>query len=39
QKWVSDGIASKDRSFYRRGIAMLPERWERVAANDGKYFD
>jgi len=26
QKWMDEWIASKDTAFYRRGIAMLPER-------------
>lgn len=38
-KWTSDWIASKDDSFFRRGIRLLPERWEKVIANDGQYFD
>ena len=39
KKWVSEWIASKDESFFRRGIRLLPERWEKVIANDGQYFD
>ena len=39
EKWISDWIASKDESFFRRGIRLLPERWEKVIANDGQYFD
>ena len=35
EKWVSEWIASKDESFFRRGIRLLPERWEKVIANDG----
>ncbi|KYN11081.1 hypothetical protein ALC57_16782 [Trachymyrmex cornetzi] len=27
------------RAFYRRGIALLPERWEKVVENGGNYFD
>jgi len=26
QKWMNEWIASKDTAFYRRGIALLPER-------------
>lgn len=31
-------IASKDEEFFRRGIRLLPEKWEKVVANDGQYF-
>jgi len=34
-----DWIASKDEAFFRRGIHMLPERWEKVVASDGHYFE
>jgi len=30
QKWMNEWIASKDTAFYRREIALLPERWEKV---------
>ena len=39
EKWVSEWIVSKDESFFRRGIRLLSERWEKVIANDGQYFD
>ena len=41
EKWVSEWleVASKDESFFHRGIRLLPERWEKVIANDGQYFD
>ena len=39
KKWVDSWIASKDVSFFRRGIQMLPERWEKVVASDGQYFN
>jgi [histone H3]-lysine36 N-dimethyltransferase SETMAR len=39
QKWVDSWIASKDESFFRHGIHMLPERWGHVIDNDGKYFE
>jgi len=32
-------IASKDEAFFRRGIHMLPERWKKVVASDGHYFE
>ena len=38
KNWVDLWIASKDEEFFRRGIRMLPERWGKVVANDGKYF-
>lgn len=37
--WVDSWIKSKDESFFRRGIRSLPERWEKVVANDGQYFE
>lgn len=39
KKWVDDWIASKDQDFFQRGIRMLPERWEKVVAADGQYFE
>ncbi|KAG5321249.1 MOS1T transposase, partial [Pseudoatta argentina] len=38
QKWIDSWIASKDMSFFRRGIHVLPERWSKVVERDGKYF-
>ncbi|KAG5327327.1 MOS1T transposase, partial [Pseudoatta argentina] len=38
QKWIDSWIASKDMSFFRRGIHVLPERWEKVISSDGQYF-
>ncbi|KAG5311876.1 MOS1T transposase, partial [Pseudoatta argentina] len=38
QKWIDSWIASKDMSFFRRGIHVLPERWEKVVESEGKYF-
>ena len=35
KKWVNSLVASKDESFFWRGIQMLPERWE-WWANDGQ---
>ncbi|KAG5325824.1 MOS1T transposase, partial [Pseudoatta argentina] len=37
QKWIDSWIASKV-MFFRRGIHVLPERWEKVVESDGKYF-
>jgi len=39
QKWVDKWIASKDTVLYHRGIALLPERWEKVVENGRNYFD
>ena len=30
-------FASKDHKFYERGIMKLPERWEKVIEQNGKY--
>ncbi|KAG5323649.1 MOS1T transposase, partial [Pseudoatta argentina] len=38
QKWIDSWIASKDMSFFRRGIHVLPERWEKGVSSDGQYF-
>ncbi|KAG5318711.1 MOS1T transposase, partial [Pseudoatta argentina] len=38
KKWIDSWIASKDMSFFRRGIHVLPERWEKVVFSDGQYF-
>ncbi|KAG5310823.1 MOS1T transposase, partial [Pseudoatta argentina] len=38
QKWIDSWIASKDMSFFRRGIHVLPERWVKVVSSDGQYF-
>lgn len=39
RKWIDDWIAAKPTSFFRHGIAVLPERWGKVVENDGRYFD
>ncbi|EGI60239.1 Mariner Mos1 transposase, partial [Acromyrmex echinatior] len=38
KNWIDNWIASKDKAFFQRDIRMLPERWEKVVANDGQYF-
>ncbi|UYV68422.1 hypothetical protein LAZ67_5004284 [Cordylochernes scorpioides] len=38
KNWVNVWIASKDEEFFRHGIRMLPERWQKVVAKDGQYF-
>ena len=32
-------MTSKDEHFYRNGFRALPERWTKVVANDGQYFE
>ena len=39
EKWLDSWIASEDEHFYRNGIRALPERWAKVVANDGQYFE
>lgn len=39
KNWVDSWIAAKDEEFFRRGIRMLPERWQKVVDNDGQYFE
>ncbi|UYV66708.1 K02A2.6-like [Cordylochernes scorpioides] len=33
KNWVNVWIASKDEEFFRHGIRMLPERWEKVVCS------
>ncbi|EFN83228.1 Histone-lysine N-methyltransferase SETMAR, partial [Harpegnathos saltator] len=35
QNWLDEWFRSKDASFYRRGIHVLPERWQKYAASEG----
>ena len=39
EKCLDSWIASKDEYFYRNGIRALPERWAKVVAKDGQYFE
>ncbi|KAG5315500.1 MOS1T transposase, partial [Pseudoatta argentina] len=39
ENWLQNWIASKDESFFRDGIQKLPERWEKVVASNGQYFN
>ena len=39
EKWLDSWIASKHEHFYRNGIQALPERWAKVIANYGQYFE
>lgn len=36
--WVDQWIASKDQTFFQRGIATLPERWSKVVQSERNYF-
>lgn len=35
---LEEFFESKPKKFYRRGIETLPERWEKIVQNEGKYF-
>ncbi|GFW69541.1 aromatic-L-amino-acid decarboxylase [Trichonephila clavipes] len=39
KNWIDSWIASKDNQFFQFGIRTLPERWEKVVASDGQYFE
>ncbi|EGI66432.1 Mariner Mos1 transposase [Acromyrmex echinatior] len=39
KNWIDSWIASKDDQFFRRGIRMLSERWEKMVASNGQYFE
>lgn len=39
QNWLDEWFRSKDASFYRRGIHVLPERWQKCVASEGRYFE
>lgn len=39
KKWLESWFDSKGESFFRRGIDLLPEKWEKVVASDGQYFE
>ncbi|GFW83585.1 mariner Mos1 transposase [Trichonephila clavipes] len=38
KSWLDDWLASKDQSFFCRGIHKLPKRWGKCVASDGYYF-
>ncbi|EGI67220.1 Mariner Mos1 transposase [Acromyrmex echinatior] len=38
KNWIDNWIASKDEVFFQCGIRMLLERWEKIMASDGQYF-
>ena len=37
--YLKEFFDSHPRSFYRKGIGMLPERWKNVIDSNGEYFD
>ena len=39
KKSIDSWIASKGASFFRDGIRHLSERWKKVMASDGQYFE
>jgi len=39
KNWIDTWIALKDEQFFRRRIRTLSERWEKVVASDGQYFE
>ncbi|EGI59650.1 Mariner Mos1 transposase, partial [Acromyrmex echinatior] len=39
KKWLDEWIASKEPDFFIRGIRLLPERWKKVIASEGAYFE
>jgi [histone H3]-lysine36 N-dimethyltransferase SETMAR len=39
KEWIDSWIAAKEPNFFCNGIRQLPERWEKVVANDGQYFE
>ena len=39
ENWLDNWIASKDTDCFLRGISLLPERWSKVVASNGNYFE
>jgi [histone H3]-lysine36 N-dimethyltransferase SETMAR len=39
KKWLDSFFALKNEQFFWDGIHKLPERWEKVVASDGQYFE
>ncbi|GFX83155.1 mariner Mos1 transposase [Trichonephila clavipes] len=39
KNWIDSWIASKDNQFFQRGIRTMLERWKKVVASDGQYFE
>ena len=39
KNWLDSLLAAKPAQFFWDGIHKLPERWEKVVASDGQYFE
>ena len=39
KNWLDSFMAAKPAQFFWDGIHKLPERWEKVIASDGQYFE
>ena len=39
KQWIDLWIASKEASFFRDGIRQFSERWKKVVADNGQYFE
>jgi hypothetical protein len=39
QNWVANWIQGQKKEFWWEGIRKLPERWAKVVASDGQYFE
>jgi histone-lysine N-methyltransferase SETMAR len=39
KKWLDGWIGSRDQKFFEHGIRALPERWAKIVASDGQYFE
>ena len=39
KNWLHSFLAAKPAQFFWDGIHKLPERWEKVIASDGQYFE
>ena len=39
KNWLDSFLAAKPAQFFWDGIHKLPERWEKVIASDGQYFE
>ena len=39
ENWLDSFLAAKPAQFFWDGLHKLPERWEKVIASDGQYFE
>ena len=39
KNWLDSFLAAKPAQFFCNGIHKLPERWEKIIASDGQYFE